>query len=167
MTSSIKRFSLLFSLFVIAFYSLRFSSNPPIDRTNRAGSNCTGCHAGSLNPSGGSVNLSGLNQYYPGRTYNLSLNQTGGSTYGFEMTSVRNSNTNTGAGSFSSSTGIGVSVQEWQIICLSFTKKKFWFLDNLVDRSNNERRGHYFLFSRCFSKWNWWKFGEIKPTLKH
>jgi hypothetical protein len=98
--------SFLFVLAVVS--SLQFSSNPPIDRTGRSGTNCTGCHSGSLNPTGGSLSLSGITHYYPGGSYTLDITQTGGTRYGFEVTSVRASSINTAAGSFSSGTNISV-----------------------------------------------------------
>lgn len=91
------------SLILVGIFSINWSSNPPIDRTNRPGSsgNCTGCHSGSLNPSGGSLTLTGTNSYYPGKTYTITAALTGGTIYGFEMTAVQSSSTSTGAGSFS------------------------------------------------------------------
>jgi len=98
---SILKISTILSLFVIGFIQLNYSSNPPIDRTNRTGSNCTGCHSGSLNPTGGSISITGPNSYYPGKTYTITTALTGGTVYGFEITAVQSSNTSTGAGSFS------------------------------------------------------------------
>ena len=91
----------LIAIAVIGLINLNYSSNPPIDRTNRTGSNCTGCHNGSLNPSGGSMSITGPSSYYPGKTYTITTALTGGLIYGFEITAVQASNTSTGAGSFS------------------------------------------------------------------
>lgn len=82
---------------------IQSSSNPPIDRTNRTGSNCTGCHSGTLNSGSGSISLSGFTDYYPGSSYTLNLSVSGGTIHGFQVTSVRSTATNTGAGSFSGS----------------------------------------------------------------
>lgn len=94
---SLGLFSLLFWVLFI-----NFSSNPPIDRTNRTGSNCTGCHSGTaLNAGTGSITLSGFSSYYPGGSYTLNLDVTGGSIYGFEVTAARASSSSTSAGTFS------------------------------------------------------------------
>ncbi|MBD80622.1 MAG: hypothetical protein CL840_17030 [Crocinitomicaceae bacterium] len=94
----------------VGILNLNYKTNPPLGRTGRTSSNCTGCHRGTLNPSGGSFSLTGISTgYYPGRVYSLNVTGTGGSIYGFEMTSVQSSSTNTGKGTFSSSTGVGVS----------------------------------------------------------
>ncbi len=91
----------ILSICTVGVLNLNYSSNPPIDRTNRTGVNCTGCHSGSLNPTGGSLSISGTNAYYPGRTYTITAALTGGTIYGFEITAVQSSSTSTGAGTFS------------------------------------------------------------------
>ena len=101
MKKNIVKFGTIATLITISFLHLQWSSNPPIDRTNRTGSNCTGCHSGSLNPSGGSISITGTSSYYPGKTYTITTALTGGTIYGFEITAVQSSSTNTGAGSFS------------------------------------------------------------------
>lgn len=98
---SILKIITVLSLSVIGLIHLNYSSNPPIDRTNRTGANCTGCHSGSLNPTGGSISITSPTSYYPGKTYTITLALTGGTVYGFEITTVQSSSTSTGAGSFS------------------------------------------------------------------
>lgn len=97
------------AIICIALLQLNFSSNPPIDRTNRnSGSNCTQCHSGSLNPSGGSLSLTGTTSYYPGKVYTIGVAVTGGTVYGFEMTAVRSTATSTAGGTFSG-TGFNIT----------------------------------------------------------
>ena len=90
---------------------LQFSANPPIDRTNRTGSNCTGCHSGTLNSGSGSISMSGFTSYYPGGSYTLTLDVSGTTKHGFQVTSARASSNTTAAGSFTSGTGYGVATQ--------------------------------------------------------
>jgi hypothetical protein len=93
----------------IGFFNLNYSSNPPVDYTGRTSANCTSCHSGSVNPSGGSLGITGTTSYYPGRTYTFRVTMTGGSRYGFEMTSVQQSSTSSGVGTFNAGTGVGVT----------------------------------------------------------
>lgn len=97
------------SVAAIGYFNLNYSSNPPVDYTGRSSANCTSCHSGTLNPSGGSLNTTGTTSYYPGRTYTFRITVNGGSRYGFEMTSVQQSSTSTASGTFSTGTGIGVT----------------------------------------------------------
>ncbi len=103
MKTKLKRIPLVIAIASIGVMMMQYSSSPPIDRTNRIGSNCTGCHSGTLNSGSGSISLSGFSSYYPGSSYTLNLSVSGGTIHGFQVTSVRSGATNTGAGSFSGS----------------------------------------------------------------
>lgn len=104
MSKKLLHLATLFAIIGIAILQLNYSSNPPIDRTNRnSGSNCTQCHSGSLNPVGGSLSLTGTSSYYPGKVYTIGVAVTGGSVHGFEMTAVRSTATSTAGGTFSGS----------------------------------------------------------------
>lgn len=107
-----RTFVTLSALAFVSIFSINWSSNPPIDRTNRPNSqgNCTGCHSGTLNPTGGSYSVTGTNSYYPGKSYTITAALTGGTKYGFQMTAVRASSTTVGAGSFSG-TGFNTTTQ--------------------------------------------------------
>ena len=84
--------------------ALSNSGGPSGNYANNAPSynNCTQCHSGSVNPTGGSVSITGLpsSGYVPGESYSLTVNVSGTHSrgYGFQMASqVGNDN----AGTFS------------------------------------------------------------------
>ena len=93
----------LVNIFLISI-SLSNSGGPSANVANNAPSynNCTQCHSGSANTSGGSVSIDGLpsSGYVPGESYSLTVKVDGTHSrgYGFQMASqVGNNN----AGSFS------------------------------------------------------------------
>ena len=93
----------LVNIFLISI-SLSNSGGPSANVANNAPSynNCTQCHSGSVNPTGGSVSIAGLpsSGYVPGESYSLTVNVSGTHSrgYGFQMASqVGNDN----AGTFS------------------------------------------------------------------
>lgn len=90
-----KRFkTLLVSAFILgwATIAIAFSSGPPPSNTGAPGeTNCTQCHSGTLNASGGSVTISGLPaSYTPGTRYNLTVtvSRSDRSRWGFQATAL-------------------------------------------------------------------------------
>ena len=61
--------------------------------------NCTQCHAGVINSNGGSVTISGVSEYQPGQTYNLSVTVTDASSslFGFSAVALQASGDNGGS----------------------------------------------------------------------
>ena len=93
----------LVNIFLISI-SLSNSGGPSGSVANNAPNynNCTQCHSGSINPTGGSVSINGLpsSGYVPGESYSLTVNVSGAHSrgYGFQMASqIGNDN----AGTFS------------------------------------------------------------------
>ncbi len=64
--------------------------------------NCTGCHDGTTNPSGGATFGNVPSTFTAGQAYNLALTLTGGTVYGFQVAAVYSDGTK--AGTLSSST---------------------------------------------------------------
>ncbi|MCS6884423.1 MAG: choice-of-anchor V domain-containing protein [Acidobacteriota bacterium] len=86
---------------------LAFSSGPPPSNTGAPGeSNCSQCHTGTVNASGGSATISGLPQsYVPGTRYNLTLtiSRSDRSRWGFQATALTDDGS--AAGTFQSVDG--------------------------------------------------------------
>ena len=104
---------ILANIFLISI-SLSNSGGPSANVANNAPSynNCTQCHSGSANTSGGAVSIDGLpsSGYIPGESYSLTVKVSGAHSrgYGFQMASqVGNDN----AGSFS----LGPSAQSSEL----------------------------------------------------
>ncbi len=101
MTSNkLRKLAIVIIIAFIGFVEIQFSSDPPLDYTNRKGQNCTHCHQGTLNNPLGSFTMQTDSVYYPGRTYTLNTAQNGGVVYGFEITAVLASDIDSGAGNF-------------------------------------------------------------------
>ena len=82
----------LANIFLISI-SLSNSGGPSGSVANNAPNynNCTQCHSGSVNPTGGSVSITGLpsSGYVPGESYSLTVNVSGTHSrgYGFQTVS--------------------------------------------------------------------------------
>lgn len=86
------------------------SVNPPAARTGAPGeSNCTGCHAGTVQSADGiiDVTFSGVgNTYILGQVYTITIGISTGTKNGFEMTILDNSDTK--AGTFTNGTNTSI-----------------------------------------------------------
>ena len=106
-----KKYYIVNSLFVLTFigFQLFYDSNPhkitnktqagmlytngaPTGKTGAPGENdCTQCHSGSVNDGSlvSNLSFSGVNEYSPGSTYNLTLNiQNGAAKNGFQLVAL-------------------------------------------------------------------------------